>query len=52
MLKMTSKENEYERLTRENMETICSCGDNLMEVICRDACDGHDIGRVGRFDIK
>ena len=37
---------EYERLAQENMETISAYGDSLMETLCRDACDGHAVGRV------
>ncbi len=46
--KITSLDSEFERLMRENVETICSYGDNFMEIMCRDACDGHDVNRVGR----
>jgi Nuclear pore complex scaffold, nucleoporins 186/192/205 len=38
---------EFDRLTRDNMTTINSYGSNLMDIVCRDACDGHDVGRVG-----
>ena len=31
---------------KECIGTLSSFGDSLMDVICRDACDGHDIGRV------
>lgn len=44
--KLTSADSEFEKLNAENLSTITSYSDNLMEVICRDACDGHDIGRV------
>ena len=37
---------EYEQLRRENVATILSYGDNFMDMVCRDACDGHDVGRV------
>lgn len=37
---------EYEQLRRENVTTILSYGDNFMDMVCRDACDGHDVGRV------
>lgn len=39
-------DSEFERLSRDNMTTINSYGTNLMDIICRDACDGHDVGRV------
>ncbi|XP_046581767.1 nuclear pore complex protein Nup205-like [Haliotis rubra] len=41
-----TKETEYEQLSKENLSTILSYGDSLMETVCRDACDGHDIGRM------
>ncbi|XP_035827391.1 nuclear pore complex protein Nup205 [Aplysia californica] len=37
---------EFERLAQENMETIGAYGDSLMETLCRDACDGHHVGRM------
>ena len=37
---------EYEQLRRENVATILSYGDNFMDMVCRDACDGHEVGRV------
>ena len=43
---LSSKDSEFERLTKENMSTIGSYGDNLMQIVCRDACDGHNVGRV------
>ncbi len=43
---LSSKDSEFERLTKENMVTIASYGENLMQVVCRDACDGHNVGRV------
>ena len=44
--KLTSGDLEYEKLIQENLDTISGYGDNLMETICRDACDGHDVERV------
>ena len=41
-----NRDSEYERLASENLATISSYGENLMEVVCRYACDGHDVGRV------
>ena len=47
------KESEYDRLTADNLATISGYGENFMEVICRDAADGHDVGRVsGKFVYK
>jgi len=39
-------DSEFDRLTRDNLATVKSFGSNLMDVICRDACDGHNVGRV------
>ena len=47
---LSSKDSEFERLTKENMSTISSYGDNLMQIVCRDACDGHNVGRVSVYD--
>ena len=44
--RVTSGDAEFEKLVAENMTTISSYGDNFMQVVCRDACDGHDVGRV------
>ncbi|XP_055955132.1 nuclear pore complex protein Nup205 [Patella vulgata] len=41
-----SSDTEYEQLSKENLSTIMAYGDNLMDVVCKDACDGHDIGRM------
>ena len=40
---------EFDRLTCDNLATIKSFGANLMDLVCRDACDGHNVGRVGVF---
>lgn len=40
------KQSEFERLKQDNIDTIVSYGDNFMGLVCRDACDGHDVGRV------
>jgi len=37
---------DFDRLTRDNLSTIKSFGSNLMDIVCRDACDGHNVGRV------
>ena len=37
---------EFDRLIRDNLATIKSFGSNPMDIICRDACDGHNVGRV------
>ncbi|CAG5133814.1 unnamed protein product [Candidula unifasciata] len=43
---LSSDSSEFDRLAAENMETISSYGDCLMEALARDACDGHQIGRM------
>ena len=44
---VSMQDTEIERLVNENLSTILSYGTNFMDVVCRDACDGHDVGRVG-----
>ena len=39
-------DSEYDQLRRENIATILSYGDSFMDLVCRDACDGLDVGRV------
>ena len=39
-------DSEYDQLRRENIATILSYGDAFMDLVCRDACDGLDVGRV------
>ncbi|XP_056015581.1 nuclear pore complex protein Nup205-like isoform X3 [Ostrea edulis] len=43
---LADSHSEYEQLRRENVATILSYGDNFMDMLCRDACDGHDVGRM------
>nr|KAG5691714.1 hypothetical protein BaRGS_010217 [Batillaria attramentaria] len=43
---LAGKDMEYEQLCQENLATISAFGEAFMEVVCRDACDGHDIGRM------
>ncbi|CAH1799487.1 unnamed protein product [Owenia fusiformis] len=43
---LATKVSEYEQLTSENVATISSYGPNFIEIICKDACDGHDVGRM------
>ncbi|KAK2179080.1 hypothetical protein NP493_515g00009 [Ridgeia piscesae] len=42
----TGTQSEFERLKQDNIDTIVSYGDNFMGLVCRDACDGHDVGRM------
>jgi len=42
---------EFDRLTRDNLATIKSFGSQPMDIICRDACDGHNVGRVSRLHV-
>lgn len=44
--RLTAPEDVFSKLQRENIAIIESYGAALMEVVCRDACDGHEIGRV------
>uniref|UniRef100_UPI00398EB3E1 nuclear pore complex protein Nup205 isoform X2 n=1 Tax=Pristiophorus japonicus TaxID=55135 RepID=UPI00398EB3E1 len=44
--RLTAPEDEYTQLQKDNMTIIESYGASLMEVICRDGCDGHEIGRM------
>ncbi|NXU22976.1 NU205 protein, partial [Thalassarche chlororhynchos] len=44
--RLTAPEDVFSKLQRENMAIIESYGAALMEVVCRDACDGHEIGRM------
>ncbi|KAK7106896.1 nuclear pore complex protein Nup205-like [Littorina saxatilis] len=43
---LSGKDTEYEQLCKENLSSISAFGESFMEVVCRDACDGHDIGRM------
>ncbi|XP_048463946.1 nuclear pore complex protein Nup205 [Rhincodon typus] len=44
--RLTAPEDEYTKLQEDNMNIIEGYGASLMEVVCRDACDGHEIGRM------
>ncbi|XP_071943661.1 nuclear pore complex protein Nup205-like [Antedon mediterranea] len=37
---------EYEKMTTASLVVINEFGDSFMELVCRDACDGHDVGRM------
>lgn len=50
--RLTAPEDGFSKLQRENLAIIESYGTALMEVVCRDACDGHEIGRVGKISIR
>ena len=43
---ISMQDTEIDRLVSENLSTILSYGTNFMDIVCRDACDGHDVGRV------
>nr|XP_033813775.1 nuclear pore complex protein Nup205 isoform X3 [Geotrypetes seraphini] len=43
---LTAPEDAFNKLQQENLAIIESYGTALMEVVCRDACDGHEIGRM------
>ncbi|GIY47224.1 nuclear pore complex protein Nup205 [Caerostris extrusa] len=40
------QESEAKKLRTEYMEIILSFGETIMEIICRDACTGHDITKM------
>ncbi|XP_068168784.1 nuclear pore complex protein Nup205 isoform X1 [Antennarius striatus] len=44
--RLTAPEDGFSKLQRENLSIIESYGKALMEVVCRDACDGHEISRM------
>lgn len=44
--RLTAPEDDFSKLQRENLAIIESYGNALMEVVCRDACDGHEISKV------
>ncbi|KAK5928390.1 hypothetical protein CgunFtcFv8_013457 [Champsocephalus gunnari] len=44
--RLTAPEDGFSKLQRENLSIIESYGSSLMEVVCRDACDGHEISRM------
>lgn len=44
--RLTAPEDGFSKLQRENIAIIESYGKALMDVVCRDACDGHEISRV------
>ena len=33
-------------LTSANLSVLSECGEGLMDVVCRDACNGHDVPKV------
>ncbi|XP_072164969.1 nuclear pore complex protein Nup205-like [Diadema setosum] len=37
---------EYERVTSANMAIIQEFGEAFCDLVCRDACDGHELGRT------
>ncbi|KAM6937323.1 nuclear pore complex protein Nup205 [Xenentodon cancila] len=44
--RLTAPEDGFSKLQRENLAIIESYGKALMEIVCRDACDGHEISRM------
>ncbi|XP_077424154.1 nuclear pore complex protein Nup205 [Vanacampus margaritifer] len=44
--RLTAPEDGFSKLQRENLTIIESYGRALMEVVCKDACDGHEISRM------
>ena len=43
---LIGRESSNEKLAKESLNTIYGFGDALLEVICRDACDGLNVSRV------
>eukprot|EP00106_Octopus_bimaculoides_P019622 XP_014787064.1 PREDICTED: nuclear pore complex protein Nup205-like [Octopus bimaculoides] len=43
---VASGEGEFDNLSKENLSIILSYGDSLLEIICKDICDGHNVGRL------
>ena len=41
---------EYERITSANLAVIEEFGDGLMELVCKDSCDSHEVGRVSMIN--
>ncbi|XP_075711967.1 nuclear pore complex protein Nup205 isoform X2 [Rhinoderma darwinii] len=44
--RLTAPEDVFSKLQRDNLTIFESYGAALMEVICRDSCDGREIGRM------
>ncbi|XP_075995887.1 nuclear pore complex protein Nup205 [Genypterus blacodes] len=44
--RLTAPEDGFSKLQRENLAIIESYGKSLMDVVCRDACDGHESSRM------
>ena len=42
---------EYDRITTANLAVIGEYGESLMELVCKDACDSHEVGRVSTCDV-
>ncbi|XP_045195259.2 nuclear pore complex protein Nup205-like [Mercenaria mercenaria] len=43
---LAASDSEYDQLRKENISSILSYGDTFMDLLCRDACDGLDVGRM------
>lgn len=43
---LSKKDNEYDKLSRENMATVNKFASPLLVCLCKDACDGHDVAKV------
>ncbi|XP_068134073.1 nuclear pore complex protein Nup205 isoform X2 [Hyperolius riggenbachi] len=44
--RLTAPEDIFSKLQRDNLAIFESYWTSLMDVVCRDACDGHEIGRM------
>lgn len=43
---------EFEKIMAANLEVIEEFGEPLCSLICRDACEGQEVGRVRESQIK
>ncbi|XP_067131322.1 LOW QUALITY PROTEIN: nuclear pore complex protein Nup205 [Centruroides vittatus] len=45
-VEVLGQESESEKMSREYTEAILEFGETIMEIVCRDACSGHDITKM------
>ncbi|ESO12327.1 hypothetical protein HELRODRAFT_187835, partial [Helobdella robusta] len=43
---LSPKENEYDKLSSDNLSTIKKYSEPLLSCLCRDICDGHDVTKM------
>ena len=46
-----SEEGEFDNLSRENLSIIMSYSVSLLDILCKDTCDGHHVGRVSLISL-